>query len=301
MLIKLLRNHLGPFKWLLVGIVFFQFLQTLGTLFLPTLNADIIDKGVATGDTGYIWSVGGLMLIITFAQVVFAAVAVYFGAKTAMGFGRDVRRDLFHKVTGFSTQEVGIFGAPSLITRTTNDVQQVQMLVLMSCTLLVAAPIMSIGGIIMAVREDVALSPLLLVSVPALVIGVGLVLVRMVPQFRAMQERIDTVNQVLREQLMGIRVVRAFVREPWKPPLRQRQPRPHRHLAGGRPPVAFMFPLVMVVLNLSSIAALWFGGSRIDAGDLEIGQLVAFLSYLVQILMSVMMATFVAVMIPGRR
>lgn len=299
MLIKLLRNHLGPFKWLLVGIVFFQFLQTLGTLFLPTLNADIIDKGVATGDTGYIWSVGGLMLIITLAQVCFAAVAVYFGAKMSMGFGRDVRSNLFHKVTGFSTQEVGTIGAPSLITRVTNDVQQVQMVLVMAATLMVAAPIMAIGGIVLALRQDVGLSALLLVSVPALVIGVGLVLVRLVPQFRAMQERLDVVNGVLREQLMGIRVVRAFVREPFEGVrfAGANDDLTDTSLKAGRY-LAFMFPFVMVVLNLSSVAAVWIGGSRIGAGDLEIGQLIAFLSYLIQILMSVMMATFMAVMIP---
>jgi ATP-binding cassette subfamily B multidrug efflux pump len=235
-LIKLLRNHLGPFKWLLVGIVFFQFLQTLGTLFLPTLNADIIDKGVARGDTGYIWSTGGVMLIITLAQVCFAAAAVYFGAKMAMGFGRDVRSSLFHKVTGFSTQEVGTLGAPSLITRVTNDVQQVQMVLVMAATLMVAAPIMATGGIILALRQDVGLSALLLVSIPALIIGVGLVLVRLVPQFRAMQERLDVVNGVLREQLMGIRVVRAFVRRALRgAALRRRQRRPDRDLAEGRP------------------------------------------------------------------
>ena len=274
MLIKLLRNHLGPFKWLLVGIVFFQFLQTLGTLFLPTLNADIIDKGVATGDTGYIWSVGGLMLIITLAQVCFAAVAVYFGAKMSMGFGRDVRSNLFHKVTGFSTQEVGTIGAPSLITRVTNDVQQVQMVLVMAATLMVAAPIMAIGGIVLALRQDVGLSALLLVSVPALVIGIGLVLVRLVPQFRAMQERLDAVNGVLREQLMGIRVVRAFVREPFEGVrfAGANDDLTDTSLKAGRY-LAFMFPFVMVVLNLSSVAAVWIGGSRNGADNLENRQL----------------------------
>ena len=299
MLIKLLRNHLGPFKWLLVGIVFFQFLQTLGTLFLPTLNADIIDKGIANQDTPYIWRMGGVMLVITLFQVCFAAVAVYFSAKMSMGFGRDVRADLFQKVTGFSTQEVGQIGAPSLITRVTNDVQQVQMVLLMAATLMVAAPIMAIGGIILALRQDAGLSAVLLVSVPALVIGVGLVLVRLVPQFRAMQERLDVVNGVLREQLMGIRVVRAFVREPFEG-LRfggANADLTETSLKAGQY-MAFMFPFVMVVLNLSSVGAVWLGGSRIGAGDLQVGQLIAFLSYLIQILMSVMMATFMAVMVP---
>ncbi|MEZ5372604.1 MAG: ABC transporter ATP-binding protein [Microthrixaceae bacterium] len=299
MLIKLLRNHLGPFKWLLVGIVFFQFLQTLGTLFLPTLNAEIIDKGVVTGDTDYIWRMGGVMMLVTLAQIAFAVVAVYFGARMAMGFGRDVRADLFHTVTGFSTQEVGLIGAPSLITRVTNDVQQVQMVLVMAATLMVAAPIMATGGIILALRQDVGLSALLLVSVPALVFGIGMVLVRLVPQFRAMQERLDAVNGVLREQLMGIRVVRAFVREPYEG-LRfggANANLTETSLKAGRY-LAFMFPFVMVVLNLSSVSAVWIGGDRIDAGDLQIGELIAFLSYLIQILMSVMMATFMAVMLP---
>ncbi|MEZ5382425.1 MAG: ABC transporter ATP-binding protein [Microthrixaceae bacterium] len=299
MLMKLLRTHLGPFRWLMVGIVVLQFAQSMATLVLPALNADIIDKGVVTGDTGYIWRIGGIMLAVTLAQICFSIGAVYFGARTSMGFGRDVRRNLFHTVTGFSTREVGELGAPSLITRVTNDVQQVQMVLLMAATLMVAAPITGIGGVIMALRQDVGLSALLLVSIPALVIGVGLVLRRLVPEFRQMQERIDVVNGVLREQLMGIRVVRAFVREPFEG-LRfggANQDLTGTSLRAGRL-MAFMFPFVMLVLNLSSVSAVWMGGDRIGAGDLQIGELIAFLSYLIQILMSVMMATFMAVMVP---
>ncbi len=274
-------------------------MQTAAVLYLPTLNADIIDKGVLTGDTAYIWKVGSLMLLVTLVQVAFAIGAVYFGSKAAMAFGRDVRKGLFHKVTGFSTQEVASFGAPSLITRITNDVQQVQMLVLMSCTLLVAAPITIIGGVIMAVREDGPLSLLLLVSVPALLLSVGSVVWRLIPTYGVMQVRIDRVNQVLREQITGIRVVRAFIREPHEVERFgvANDDLTETSLRAGRL-MAFMFPAVMFVLNASSIAAVWFGADRINSGDMQIGALIAFLTYLVQILTSVMMATFVAVMAP---
>src|SRR5262245_22566202 len=214
MLVRLLRSHLRPYKWQLVAVVLLQAVQASATLYLPTLNADIIDKGVLTGNTGYIWRKGGLMLAVSFVQICFAVGAVYYGAFAAMAFGRDVRGSLFHQVTGFSTQEVGRFSPPSLITRITNDVQQVQILVLMTCTLLIAAPITLVGGVFMALRQSVQLSALLLLSIPALLIPVILIVLRMVPQFRIIQDRIDRVNQVLREQITGIRVVRAFVREP---------------------------------------------------------------------------------------
>jgi ATP-binding cassette subfamily B protein len=299
MLIRLLRTYLVNYRTWIAAVIVLQGVQTLAVLYLPALNADIIDNGVLTGDTDYIWRTGAVMLAVTLVQVCFAIGAVFYGARTAMGFGRDVRRDLFHRVTSYSTQEVDHFGAPSLITRITNDVQQVQMLVLMSATLLVSAPIMVVGGTIMAVREDGPLSLLLLVSVPVLVTCVGLVVVRMVPQFQDMQVRIDTVNRVLREQITGLRVVRAFVREPDESRRfgAANQDLTDTSLRAGHL-MALMFPLVMLVLNASSVAAVWFGGIRIDAGELQIGQLVAFLSYLVQILMSVMMATFVAVMAP---
>jgi ATP-binding cassette, subfamily B, multidrug efflux pump len=298
-LLGLLRTYLGRYRNLLLIVVGLTFVQTMCTLLLPTLNADIIDKGVLTGDTDYIWRTGGVMLAITFVQVAFAVAAVYFGARAAMAFGRDVRGALFHRVTDFSAQDVASYGAPSLITRITNDVTQVQILVLMACTLLVAAPITIVGGVIMAVREDGPLSMLLLVSVPVLVISVGLVIVRMVPQFQAMQVRIDRINQVLREQITGIRVVRAFVREPDEA---QRFGAANDDLTltslrAGRL-MAFMFPTVMLVLNVSTVAAIWLGADRIGNGDMQIGALIAFLSYLIQILMSVMLATFVAMLTP---
>jgi len=299
MLIKLLKSHLAPYKRLIVIVLVLQFVQTMATLTLPSLNADIIDQGVLTGDTAYIWRVGGVMLAITAAQVVFAIGAVYFGSRTAMAFGRDVRSSLFHRVTDYSAQDVATLGAPSLITRITNDVTQVQILVLMTLTLAAAAPITMIGGVIMAVREDGPLSLILLVSMPALIICMGLVVSRMVPQFQVMQVRIDRVNQVLREQITGMRVVRAFVREPDETARFgvANDDLTATSLRAGRL-MAFMFPIVMLALNLSSVGALWFGGNRVGAGEIQVGQLVAFLSYLVQILMSVMLATFVAIMAP---
>lgn len=299
MLIRLLRTYLRPYRGPLLAVVAFQLVGTIASLYLPSLNADIIDKGVSKGDTRYIFSTGGTMLGVTVLQILCSVAAVYFGAKLAMGFGRDIRSALFHRVGEFSDREVNQFGAPSLITRNTNDVQQVQTLVLMTCTLLVAAPIMCVGGVIMALREDAGLSWLLLVSVPVLVVAIGLIVTRMVPQFRKMQTRIDGINRVLREQITGIRVVRAFVREPFET---QRfgvanQNVTDTALRAGRL-MALMFPTVMFVLNVSSVAVLWFGGHRVDSGQIEVGSLMAFLNYLMQILMSVMMATFMAVMVP---
>ncbi|HEY9411805.1 MAG TPA: ABC transporter ATP-binding protein [Jiangellaceae bacterium] len=299
MLIRLLRTHLRPYRRWLLAVVVLQLIGTLASLYLPSLNADIIDDGIAKGDTGFILTTGGWMLTVSLLQIACAIGAVYFGARTAMAFGRDVRAAVFHRVGDFSAREVGQFGAPSLITRNTNDVQQVQMLVMMSCTLLVAAPIMMVGGVIMALREDLELSWLLLVCVPILIIGIGLIASRMVPEFRAMQVRIDSVNRVLREQITGIRVVRAFVRERFEA----------RRFAGANAELtetalrvgrlmAMMFPFVMLVFNASSVAVLWFGGHRIEADEMQVGALTAFLAYLMQILMSVMMATFMLVMVP---
>ena len=296
---RLLRNQLARYRGLLIAVIVFQTIQTILSLYLPTLNADIIDKGVITGDTAYIWHTGAVMLAITAVQILFAIAAVYFGSRAAMGFGRDVRTKLFHRVTSFSAREVGAFGAPSLITRITNDVQQVQMLVLMTCTLLVVAPITFVGGVVLALHEDIDLSGILLVSIPVLLFGVGSVILRMVPQFRVMQMRIDSLNEVLREQITGIRVVRAFVREPDE----------SERFAGVNHDVtatalragqlmAFLFPTVMLVLNASSVAAIWLGADRIASGQLQIGEMIAFLSYLVQILMAVMLATFMLVLVP---
>lgn len=299
MLIRLLRAHLRPYRRSVALLVLLQFVQTIATLYLPALNADIIDDGVVKGDTGYILRVGGVMIAVTLVQVLCAAGAVYYGAATSMAIGRDVRAAVFDRVQSFSSREVGHFGAPSLITRTTNDVQQVQMLVLMSFTLMVTAPIMCFGGIVMALRQDARLSLLLVVIVPVLGMIVGLLVRQLRPQFRLMQKRIDTVNQVMREQIAGLRVIRAFVRERYES---QRFGRANDDLMDvslrvGRM-IALMFPLVLAVVNASSVGVVWFGGHRIDSGGMQIGALTAFLSYLMQILMSVMMATFMVMMIP---
>ena len=283
----------------MVGVVVFQLLQSIASLFLPTLNAQIIDRGVAKGDTAFILSTGEIMMAITLVQVVCAITAVYFGAKVAMAVGRDLRSGVFMKVSDFSEREVSFFGAPSLITRTTNDVQQVQMLVLMGCTLLVSAPMLCVGGIIMAISLDIELSWLIVAALPVLVGLLSLIIVRMVPLFRLMQKRIDTLNGVLREQLTGIRVIRAFVREDAE---RLRFGRANvdvtqTALRAGRL-FALMFPVVTLVLNVSSVAVLWFGAFRVADGSTQIGTLIAFLTYMVQILMAVMMATFMAVLIP---
>ncbi|MFI7033448.1 ABC transporter ATP-binding protein [Microbispora rosea] len=299
MLSRLLRTYLRPYSPALAAVVLFQLVGTIASLYLPSLNADIIDQGVATGDTGYILTTGGWMLTVSLVQIACSIAAVYYGARVAAGFGRDVRSAVFHRVSGFSQREVSEFGAPSLITRNTNDVQQIQMLVVMTCTMLVAAPIMGVGGIIMALRQDVGLSWLMLVCVPVLLVSIGLIVFRMVPQFRAMQTRIDVVNQVLREQLSGIRVVRAFVREREET---RRFAKANDELTDTALRVgrltALIFPTVMLILNASSVAVLWFGAARVDSGEMQVGALTAFLMYLMQILMSMMMATFISIMIP---
>jgi ATP-binding cassette subfamily B protein len=273
--------------------------QTLATLYLPTLNADIIDNGVIKGDTGYIIHTGGVMLAVALVQIVCAIGAVYLGAQTAMAVGRDIRQAVFSRVMDFSAREVGRFGTPSLITRTTNDVQQVQMLTLMTFTMMVSAPIMCVGGILLALNQNVKLSSLLLVAVPLLAIIVTLIISRMRPLFRLMQERIDGISSVLREQITGVRVVRAFVRDGQE---RERFDAASTQLLdvslGTGRLMALMFPSVMLVLNLSSVAVLWFGGHLVASGSMQIGSLTAFLTYLLQILMSVMMATFLFMLVP---
>ncbi|MBJ6646222.1 ABC transporter ATP-binding protein [Streptomyces griseoincarnatus] len=299
MLIRLLRDRLRPYKRSLALLVVLQFLQTCATLYLPTLNADIIDNGVVQGDTGYILGHGGLMIGISLAQVVCNVGAVYYGARTAAALGRDLRAAVFDRVQSFSAREVGHFGAPSLITRTTNDVQQIQMLTLMTFTLMVSAPIMCVGGVVLALGLDVPLSGVLVAVVPVLGVCVTLIVRRLRPLFRTMQERLDTVNRVLREQITGNRVIRAFVRDTYE------QRRFHGSnteltdvsLRAGNL-LALMFPVVMTVVNLSSIAVVWFGAHRIDSGGMQIGDLTAFLAYLMQIVMSVMMATFMFMMVP---
>lgn len=299
MLIRLLRTYLRPYKKPISILVLLQFLQTCATLYLPTLNADIIDNGVVNGDTGYILGYGALMIGISLAQVVCNIGAVFYGARTAAALGRDLRASVFDRVQSFSAREVGQFGAPTLITRTTNDVQQVQMLALMTFTLLVSAPIMCVGGIVLALGLDVPLSAVLVAVVPTLGICVTLIVRRLRPLFRSMQVRLDTVNRVLREQITGNRVIRAFVRDTYE---EERFRKANTDLTeislktGNL--LALMFPVVMTTVNLSSIAVVWFGAHRIDSGGMQIGDLTAFLAYLMQIVMSVMMATFMFMMVP---
>jgi ATP-binding cassette, subfamily B, multidrug efflux pump len=299
MLIQLLRTYLRPYQRLLILVVILSLIGTMAALYLPNLNAAIIDKGVAKGDTGYIWHTGMVMLGVSLVQVGCSIIGVYFGAKIAMGFGRDVRGAIFRRVLAFSARELNHFGAPSLITRNTNDVQQVQMLVLLSSTMFIAAPITMIGGIFMALRTDVGLSWLVVVAVPLLGLSVGLVVMRMRPLFRLMQTRIDVINRVLREQITGIRVVRAFVREPYETArfAKANADVTDTTTSVGRY-VASIFPIVMFIMNASSVAVLWFGAMRIDNGEMQIGALTAFLTYLIQILMSVMMATFLLILAP---
>ena len=298
-LTRLLRTYLRRYRGWVVGVLAFQLVATIASLFLPRLNANIIDSGIVRGDTAYIVRVGATMLAVVLVQIAGTVAAVYFGARTAMGLGRDVRAAVFRQIGSFSSREVARFGAPTLITRNTNDVQQVQMLVLLGCTMMVTAPIMMLGGVVMAVREDVALSWLVLVAVPALVVSMGVVILRLVPAFRFMQTCIDAVNKTMREQLAGIRVVRAFVREPFET---RRFATANGELADvalrvGRWMVT-LFPLIILILNASSVAVIWFGSQRIDAGQMQVGSMIAFLAYLIQILVAVMMATFMVVMIP---
>jgi ATP-binding cassette subfamily B protein len=298
-LIRVLRDHLRPYQRTLALIVLLQAVQVACSLALPKLNADIIDKGVLVADNAYIRTKGVEMILFTLVQIVFAVAAMRLGAKVAMSFGHDVRASLFHTVTDFSAQEVGHFGAPSLITRITNDVQQVQLLVVMGCTMAIAAPITIVVGVIMAVRQDVDLSLVLLVSMPIAVVVLGAIVSQMVPTFRLMQGFIDGINRVLREQITGIRVVRAFAREPEETDRFEAANADvtAAALRGGRL-MSSMFPTVNLLINGASVGVLWIGADRVASGDLEIGSLVAYLSYLIQILMSVVMATFTVSMVP---
>ena len=299
MLIRLLRSHLRPYRRQLIWVVILQALQATAGLYLPRLNARIIDEGVATGDTGFIWRMGGIMLAATLAQISLSIVAVFIGSKVAMAFGRDVRKDLFDRVTDFSAREVGVLGAPSLITRITNDVQQVQMLVQMVCTLLLAAPITAVGGVIMALSEDVGLSWLLMVSIPVLIVVIIVIIRQMVPQYQVMQDRIDSLNRVLREQITGMRVVRAFVREPYEAVRfgAANDDVTDTALVAGRL-MALIFPTAIMMVNITTVGVVWFGSNRIASGDMQVGAMVAYITYLVQILMSVTMASFIGSMWP---
>jgi ATP-binding cassette, subfamily B, multidrug efflux pump len=298
-LTRLLREKMRPYKRTIYVVLVLQIIQTAATLSLPTLNSRIIDKGILKHDEHYIVTTGGIMVAFSAVQITFAIAAVYLGGKVAMSFSKDIRNDLFHRVTSFSAREVGAFGAPSLITRITNDVQQVQMMVVMAVTMAIGAPIAIIFGVFAALNQDVGLSTILLVNIPIAAIVLGTLVARMVPAWRLMQERIDQINRVLREQITGIRVVRAFVREPEE---RARFGQANDDitevgLRAGRL-MSAMFPTVNLIINVSSVAVLWIGASRIQAHQMDIGSLVAYLSYLIQILMSVMMATFMITMIP---
>ncbi len=299
MLWTLMRRHLKPALGMVLAVLVLQLVSTLAMLFLPSLNARIIDEGVARGDTGRIWELGGVMLGVALVQVAAAISAVYFGAKVAMGFGRDLRRAVYTRVDRFSAEEMGRFGAGTLITRGTNDVNQVQMLTLMALNFMVTAPIMAVGGIIMAVREDPGLSWLVWVSVPVLIVIVGLIASRLMPLFQRMQTNIDAINTVMREQIVGIRVVRAFVREEHEA---ERFTGANADLTRTSVAIGRLFvllgPVITMVLHLATAAVLWFGAERVDAGLVEVGALTAFMQYLLQILMSVMMGTFMLMMLP---
>ena len=299
MLIRIIRDYLRPYRGMVALLVGLQLVGTIASLYLPSLNGKIIDEGVAKGDTGYIVRTGGWMLAVSLAQIVATVAATYLGAKSAAGLGRDLRAGIFARVGDFSAQEVSRFGAPTLISRNTNDVTQVQTVVFMGAVMMVSAPIMMVGGIVMALREDVGLSWLVAVAVPLLALSVALVIRKMIPQFRLMQESVDWVNRVLREQITGIRVVRAFVREDHE---RARFADANTQYTGTALAVgrlmAMIFPIVMLIFNASTVAVLWFGSHRVENGQMQIGELTAFMSYLMQILMSVMMATFMSMMIP---
>jgi ATP-binding cassette, subfamily B, multidrug efflux pump len=297
--IRLLRTGLRPYAWIVVLITFLVLVQVIANLYLPTLNADIINNGVVTGDTGYIIKTGAIMLGVTLIYVIAAITAVYFGSKTSMGLGRDVRGSLFRRVQKFSQAEVNHFGAPSLITRTTNDVQQVQMVLLMMLNVVLQAPMMAIGGVIMALRLNVPLSSVILVAIPIMGAFIGVVIWRATPLFMSMQKKIDRINQVTREFLSGVRVIRAFDRTTYEGERFDvaNQDLTQTTLSTGRL-FAMVFPVVTLILNFTTIAIMWFGAKQISSGSMPIGDLTAFLQYVFQILFSVLMATFMFVMVP---
>ncbi len=299
MLVALLRQFVRPYRWLVAAVMVLQLISSLASLYLPTVNATIIDDGIARGDTATIIRLGGLMFAVTALQVLCAVGAVYFGSRAGMGVGRDLRSAMFHQVTTFSEHETARFGAPTLLTRTTNDVRQIQFLVQMGFTVLVAAPIMCLGGIAMAVHQDAGLSWLLLVSIPVMVVANYWIISRTLPLFRSMQRLIDSINRVMREQLSGVRVVRAFAREPFE---RQRFDEANVALSGTAQAAgnwqALMLPVTTLTINCSSVALIWFGGLRIDSGRMQVGSLIAFLVYFAQILMAVLMATMTVMVLP---
>ena len=298
-LVRILVTRSAPYTPYFIAVLVLQALSTAATLYLPSLNAKIIDEGVSQGDVDFIWRTGGIMLAVAFAQVITAIGAVWCGSRTAMGVGRDLRGEVFRHVNSLSTEDMSRFGTPTLITRGTNDVQQVQMVYMMMLNFMVTAPIMSIGGIIMAVREDAGLSWLVWVSVAVLLGTISVIISRLMPLFRSMQDKLDSINGTLREQITGIRVVRAFVREAYES---ERFTEENKNITRlslniGRLFVV-MFPLITVILNVATGAVLWFGGHRVDEGLVNVGSLTAFLQYLLQILAAVMMGTFMAMMLP---
>jgi ATP-binding cassette, subfamily B, multidrug efflux pump len=299
MLVALLRQFVRPYRWLVAAVMALQLVSTLASLYLPTVNATIIDDGIAKGDSATIVRLGVLMFAVTALQVLCAVGAVYFGSRAGMGFGRDLRSAMFHHITTFSEHETARFGAPTLLTRTTNDVRQIQFLVQMACTVLVAAPIMCVGGIFMAIHQDAGLSWLLLVSVPVLVVANYWIISKTLPLFRSMQRLIDNINRVMREQLSGVRVVRAFAREPFE---RQRFDDANVALSTTTQDAsnwqALLLPVTTLTINCSSVALIWFGGLRIDSGQMQVGSLIAFLVYFAQILMAVVMATMTIMVLP---
>lgn len=298
-LVRILVSRSKPYGGFVLAVIVLQALSTAATLYLPSLNADIIDNGVVKVDIDYIWHTGGIMLAVAFAQVITAVAAVWFGARTAMGVGRDLRSEVFRRVARFSAEDMGHYGTPTLITRGTNDVQQVQMVYLMMLDFMVAAPIMSIGGIVMAVREDAGLSWLVWVAVAVLLGVISALIAKLMPLFRSMQDKLDSLNGTLREQIVGIRVVRAFVREAHET---ERFTKANHDLTQLSLKIGqifiLMFPIITVILNVATGAVLWFGGHRVDEGLVEVGALTAFLQYLLQILAAVMMGTFMAMMLP---
>ena len=299
MLLALLRQYIRPYRRLVAVLMVLQMISTLATLYLPTVNATIIDDGVAKGDTATIVRLGMVMLGVTGVQVMCSIAAVYFGSRTGMGFGRDLRSAMFHHITTFSEHETARFGAPTLLTRTTNDVRQIQFLVQITCLVLVTAPIMSIGGVVMAIHQDAALSWLLLVSVPILAGANYWIFSHVLPMFRSMQSLIDGINRVLRDQLSGVRVVRAFAREDFE---RDRFARANAALSNTSLSAgnwqALTLPVTTLTINVSSVALIWFGGLRINSGQMQVGSLIAFLAYFTQILMAVMMATMTLAVLP---
>lgn len=298
-MIRLLRSYLRPYAGQIALVLVLLLIQSIGNLYLPTLNGDIINNGVAKGDNDYIVRTGALMLGATLALGIASILAVFWGAQVAMGFGRDVRSAIFRKVESFSQVEVNAFGPASLITRNTNDVQQVQMVVFMALTLIISAPILVIGGIILAVQQDVPLSGLLVVVLPIMIVFISIVMYRAIPLFRAMQAKIDRINQVMRETLAGIRVIRAFVRTDHE---ERRFDEANTDLFDTSIRVNRLFavtiPVMTAILNLSTVAVMWFGAMRVDSGEMPIGNLTAFLQYLMQILFSVLMAVFMFVFVP---